>query len=79
MLRVEVRVKTRLAEDWAPWFEGLALTHTDDDQTILSGELVDQAAAYGLMAKLRDLGLLLEYVSLVDVESERAGRSAQSA
>jgi hypothetical protein len=68
MLHVEVAVKGRLDPEWAEWFEGLELTPTEGDMTLLAGELVDTSALYGLLSKLRDLGLVL--VSLRSVEDE---------
>ena len=68
MLRAEIRVKGQIDQDWSGWFEGLTVTHTDQDETILAGEVVDQSALYGLLAKLRDLGLPLVSVSSVEVE-----------
>jgi hypothetical protein len=62
MMSVEIRVKGRIDEDWKEWFEGLAITHTEENETILSGEVADQAAIYGYIAKLRDLGLPLVLV-----------------
>jgi hypothetical protein len=62
MLSVEIRVKGRIDEDWKEWFEGLSIAYTEDDETILSGEVADQAALYGYIAKLRDLGLPLVLV-----------------
>ncbi len=56
---VEIRVKGRIDEHWSEWFEGLSITHTDQDETVLTGRVVDQAALYGLLAKLWDLGLPL--------------------
>ena len=50
---------------WSEWFEDLTITHTDEGETILSGAIADQAALYGLLAKLRDLGL-----PLISVNSE---------
>ncbi len=63
MLRIEVRIKGQIAEHWSEWFEGLTITYTAEGETILSGELVDQAALYGVLAKLRDLGLPLQSVN----------------
>jgi hypothetical protein len=59
MQRVEIRVKSHLDENWAEWLEGFTLTHTEQDETILKGAVKDQAALFGLMAKLRDLGVKL--------------------
>ena len=56
---VEIRIKGRIDEQWSGWFEGLTITHTDQGETLLTGEVADQAALYGLLAKLRDLGLAL--------------------
>ena len=63
MLNVEVRIKGHIASHWSDWFAGLTITQTDND-TILTGEVDDQAALFGLLARVRDLGL-----SLVSVES----------
>ena len=59
MQSVEIRVKGQIDEHWSDWFEDLTITHTDENETILSGTVVDQAALYGLLARLRDLGLPL--------------------
>jgi len=68
MLRAEIRVKGQIDEQWSDWFEGLEITYTDQDETILTGEIADQAALYGLIAKLRDLGLPLISVNSAEVE-----------
>ncbi len=54
----QIRVKGRLERRWEHWFDGLQLS-IDHDATILSGMLVDQAALYGVLLKIRDLGLPL--------------------
>jgi hypothetical protein len=46
----------------------MSFTHASDGTTILSGPVVDQAALYGLLRKVRDLGLPLIAVNLVDPE-----------
>jgi hypothetical protein len=43
----QIRVKVHLDERWSAWFDGLAVTHTDDGATILAGPIVDQAALHG--------------------------------
>ncbi len=57
--RYEIRFGGHLDPAWAEWFDGLALEHLPNGETVLRGELVDQAALYGTLAKLRDLGLAL--------------------
>jgi len=59
MQRVEIRVKSHLDENWTEWLEGFILTHFEQDETVLTGAVIDQAALYGLMAKLRDLDVRL--------------------
>jgi hypothetical protein len=68
MLRAEIRVKGQIDQDWSEWFEGLTISYTDKGETILTGEVVDQSALYGSIAKLRDLGLSLLSVNSTEVE-----------
>ncbi len=63
--RYEIRLKGHLASRWTAWFDGMALTTTSDGTTVLDGPVVDQAALYGLLNKLRDLGLPLLSVTRV--------------
>ena len=65
MQRVEIRVKGQIDERWSEWFNDLTVTHTDNE-TLLSGTVADQAEVYGLLAKLRDLGLALASVNLIE-------------
>ena len=62
----EIRLKGHLDARWTDWFEGLSFTHASDGTTILAGPVVDQAALYGLLRKVRDLGLPLIAVNQVD-------------
>ena len=64
--RYEIRLKGHLDAWWADRFAGLSFTHASDGTTILAGPLVDQAALYGLLRKVRDLGLPLIAVNQVD-------------
>jgi hypothetical protein len=54
----QIRVKGVLDEKWSNWFGGLTIT-PQDDETLLTGPVRDQAALHGLLAKVRDLGLPL--------------------
>ena len=55
----EIVVKGHLDMDWSGWFEGLTITHNDRGETLFSGRLRDQAALFGLLTKVRDMGLFL--------------------
>jgi hypothetical protein len=59
MPNVEIRVKGRIDEHWSTWFGDLTIAHTEGDETILTGSVPDQATLYGLLARMRDLGLPL--------------------
>ena len=66
MQLVTIRIKGKIDQSWSDWFEGFKLTHQGADETILSGVVADQAAFYGLIGKLRDIGLELLEVSSVE-------------
>ena len=53
-----------LDPNWSEWFEGMKMRHLPDRTTELSGVVGDQAAAYGLLNRARDLGLTLLAVTL---------------
>lgn len=55
----EIRIRGHLSRQWTEWFEGLTITQEDDGDTSLTGQVVDQAALYGLLRKVRDLGMPL--------------------
>src|SRR5205085_8734402 len=58
-VRYVIRVKGHLDPLWQAWFENLSITHERDGTTLLSGPIKDQAALYGILFKMRDLGLTL--------------------
>jgi len=64
MHHIEIRVEGHLDQTWADWLDGFTLNHSEQGETILTGEVKDQAALYGLIAKLRDLGVKLVSVNL---------------
>jgi hypothetical protein len=69
----QIRIKGHLGRQWKDWFEGMTITQEEDGDTLLTGPLVDQAALFGLLKKVRDLGLPL--VSINCVEPGMPGRS----
>ena len=62
----QLRVDGHLADYWSPWFGDLTLTHEDDGTTSLSGVVADQAELHGLLMKVRDLGMILISVEVID-------------
>ena len=55
----EIRVRGHLGDTWSAWFEGLTIVDGEDGVAVLAGDLVDQSALHGVLAKVRDLGLPL--------------------
>ena len=54
-----IRFQGHLDADWSTWFDNLTISQEDGGTTTLTGPLVDQAALYGLLGRLRDLGATL--------------------
>jgi len=69
----EIRIRGHLDERWADWFEGVIITLEDNGDTRLTGPLIDQAALFGLLRKVRDLGMPL--ISVTRVEPSQADAS----
>jgi hypothetical protein len=63
----EIRIKGHLDESWADWFDGITIWHEDNGETLLTGPLPDQAALHGVLNRLRDLGIELISVNMVEV------------
>jgi hypothetical protein len=58
--RYEIRVNGNLSKSWTEWLEAAAIFYDDQDkETVLIVEIADQSALYGLLNKIRDLGLYL--------------------
>ena len=66
----EIRVAGHLSATWAVRFEGLSMRHEPKGETVLSG-LLDQAALHGVLMKIRDLGLNLIAVNLVETAGSK--------
>ena len=54
-----IRIRGHLDPAWSTWFDDMTLTEQDDGTTELVGPLIDQAALYGLLSRLHDLGATL--------------------
>jgi hypothetical protein len=74
----EVIVKCQLDTGWSGWLEGLTITYNDRGETVISGQLRDQAAFYGLLAKVRDMCPLLISVKYRADESRKENIDADN-
>jgi hypothetical protein len=61
----QIRIEGHLGYRWTEWFEGLMVTLEENGDTLLTGPVIDQAALYGLLRKVRDLGMPLVSVKQV--------------
>jgi hypothetical protein len=53
------------------WFEELMITRQPNSTTKLRGNLVDQAALYGVLRKINDLGVNLISVNCIERGNEK--------
>lgn len=67
-----IRVRGAMDPGGIRWFEGFTVAHDSAGNTILSGEVVDQAAFYGLISRARDLGLTILAVERMDPDRSPA-------
>jgi hypothetical protein len=61
----EIVVKCKLDPIWSRWFADLQIIHQPNGNTILTGPITDQAALYGVISRMRDLGMVLISVQRV--------------
>jgi hypothetical protein len=66
----QIRVRGAIDPRWSGWFAALTITH-DAGDTLLAGPVADQAALYGLINRLRDLGVTLLAVAQLPTPVER--------
>ncbi len=78
LLRVEIRVKGQIDEQWSDWFGGLHISHVEPNGTLLAGPLVDQAAVYGVLAGLCTLGLPLVSVNVAEAAAQAERNSCSN-
>ncbi len=71
-VRYEIRVRGVLDPAWSEWFDGMSITPGARGDTTLAGPVADQAALYGLIARLRDLGLTLLAIACDEADADRS-------
>ena len=54
-----IRVKGQVGAEWSEWFGGVTITYDETNETTLFGQVLDQAALYGILNKIQALGLTL--------------------
>lgn len=71
----QIRIEGHLSPQWTDWFDGLTVTLESDGVTLLTGPVADQAALYGLLKKVRDLGMPLISANRVLAQPTHRSRS----
>ena len=64
MRQFSITIKGQLDKQWTGWFENMEISY-DGEHTILTGQVIDQAALHGILNRIRDLNL-----TLISVNSE---------
>ena len=65
----EIRLEEQLDDHWAAWFSDMEFIPPDQltcSGTVMRGKLPDQAALFGLLEKIRNLGLTMIEVSWLE-------------
>jgi len=62
--RFEVRVSGWLADHWQGHFEGMHFQKMADGHTTIQGEVPDEAALFGVLRSIEDLGLSLVSIAV---------------
>ena len=62
----KIKVEGNLSDSLSDWLGGMKITHCPYDESLLEGKIVDQSALFGILIKVRDLGLPI--ISLERVE-----------
>jgi type II secretory ATPase GspE/PulE/Tfp pilus assembly ATPase PilB-like protein len=70
MQQIEIHFKGQIFLKWQQWFDDLTISQSNQGFMVLSGIVTDQAALYGVISHLRDLGLELISVSSMEVGQE---------
>lgn len=55
----EIRVEGHLTNRWDDWFDGFTIRLEENEETRLTGNVIDQAALFGVLTKLHNLNLVL--------------------
>lgn len=67
----QITIKGQLDQQWTDWFGGMIVQSTGNGQTLLTGEVTDQAMLHSLLRRVRDLGIpLISVVRINEGESE---------
>lgn len=62
-------------DQWADSFGGMNISQEENGDTLITGMVIDQAMLYGLLKKVRDLGLPLVAVNRIEIDQSDVAES----
>ena len=65
--KVQIKIKGHLDTKWEEWFEGMEFSY-EKENTVLTGEIKDEAFMHGILNLIRDLNLKLVSVNPIQEE-----------
>ena len=65
MQNVEIRVRGQINRNWADWVGGMSIAHIKSGETVMVGNIRDQAMLRGLINRITDLGIELISVAIL--------------
>ncbi len=66
MKYVEIMIKGKINTDWSDWFEGLEISNLNGD-SLLQGRVSDMAAVYGIIERIKTLGVEIIPLNCTDL------------
>ena len=54
-----IHIQGHLSEQWIHWLGDLSIENQSNGEAVLSGEVADQSALYGILGRMRDMGVVL--------------------
>jgi hypothetical protein len=70
MLVVEIVVQGRIDQNWCDLLGGLVVSDRGTDRSMVSGFVQDQAAAFGIIARMRDFGFHIYSVRIEIIQKD---------
>jgi hypothetical protein len=61
----------KLDSRWSHWFADLQIIPQPDGNSLITGPIADQSALYGVISRLRDLGMVLISIQRIIKRGER--------
>lgn len=55
----EIKLQGHITFDWSSWLTKAEAIYSDNGTTCVMGHIQDQAALHGVLAKIRDLGVVI--------------------